>query len=268
MAELRTLVRQEMERAGSPSYSFDDLGRRRDRKRRNQRIAAGVVGIAVFVAAIWVVTTAGSFDRTTPADKPTVNPDAVAEEVALGFLDAYAAFDAQKAMAYVADDADIRGVLNTCQGRPGGCPPDVHQVPANTEGLSLKLSLLQAVGYEQTVTSCEAAAFGSDTSVICDYVFHALGSDQTGRGPFSGNSYVFTVRDGAIVRAGEARNLDKFDRRMWRPFAQWVSSTYPEDAAVMYLEGTRYVARASLESIRLWEQHTRDYVKAVQQGTA
>ena len=60
MAELRTLVREEMERAGSPSYSFDDLGRRRDRKRRNQRIAAGVVGIAVFVAAIWVVTTAGS----------------------------------------------------------------------------------------------------------------------------------------------------------------------------------------------------------------
>jgi hypothetical protein len=67
-------TREEMERAGSPSYSFDDLGRRRDRKRRNQRIAAGVVGIAVFVAAIWVVTTAGSFDRTTPADKPTVNP--------------------------------------------------------------------------------------------------------------------------------------------------------------------------------------------------
>jgi Tol biopolymer transport system component len=68
MADLRTLVRDEMERAGSPSYSFDDLGRRRDRKRRNQRLAAGVVGIAVFVAAIWIVTSVGSVDRTkTPA---------------------------------------------------------------------------------------------------------------------------------------------------------------------------------------------------------
>ena len=257
MDDLRTLVRDEMARAGSPSYSFNDLGRRRDRKRRNQRIAAGVVGIAVFVAAIWVVTTAGSFDRTTPADQPTVKPDAAAEEVALGFLDAYAAFDAQKAMTYVADDLDLRGVLNVA-----------HQVPANTEGLSLKLSLLQAVGYEQTVTSCEAAAFGSDTSVVCEYVFHALGSDQIGRGPFSGNSYVFTVRDGAIVRAGEARNLDKFDRQMWWPFAEWVSSTYPKDAGVMYLHGPRSIARFSPESIRLWERHTREYVEAVQKGTA
>lgn len=258
MDDLRTLVRDEMERAGSPSYSFDDLGRRRDRKRRNQRITAGVVGIAVFVAAVWIVTSAGSFDRTTtPADKPAVNPADAAKEVALGFLDAYAAFDAQKAMTYVADDADIRGVLN-----------DAHQVPANIEGLSLKLSLLQAVGYEQTVTSCEAAAFGSDTSVICDYVFHAIGSDQIGRGPFSGNSYVFTVRDGAIVRAGEARNLDKFDHQMWWPFAEWVSSTYPKDATVMYLDETLDTARFSLESIQLWERHTRQYVDEVKQGTA
>jgi Tol biopolymer transport system component len=78
MAELRTLVREEMERAGSPSYSFDDLGRRRDRKRRNQRIAAGAVGFAVFVAAIWIVTSGLSFDRTQqPAIQPTPSPTAI-----------------------------------------------------------------------------------------------------------------------------------------------------------------------------------------------
>src|SRR4029450_4386669 len=33
-----------------PEPAWDRLIRRRDRKRRNQRIAAGVVGIAVFVA--------------------------------------------------------------------------------------------------------------------------------------------------------------------------------------------------------------------------
>ena len=186
-----------------------------------------------------------------------MNPaDASAEEAALGFIDAYAAFDAQKAMTYVADDTDLRGVLFDAQ------------VPANIEGLSLKLSLLKAVGYEQTVTSCEATPFGSDTSVVCDYVFHALGSDQIGRGPFSGNSYVFTVRDGMIVRAGEARNLDKFFRQMWEPFEEWVSSTYPKDAAVMYLDGTPDAARFSPESIRLWERHTRDYVEEVKQGNA
>ncbi len=51
-----------------PEPAYERMLHRRDRKRRNQRVAAGVVGIAVFVAAIWVVTSVGSFDRTqTPA---------------------------------------------------------------------------------------------------------------------------------------------------------------------------------------------------------
>lgn len=41
--------------------------RRRDRNRRNQRIAAGVVGITILVAVLWIVTSAGAFDRSTPA---------------------------------------------------------------------------------------------------------------------------------------------------------------------------------------------------------
>jgi hypothetical protein len=62
----------------APEPSFEGFVRRRDRKRRNQRIAAGVVGIAVFVAAVWIVTTGGPFDRTlTPAvTGPTVPPTA------------------------------------------------------------------------------------------------------------------------------------------------------------------------------------------------
>ena len=52
----------------APEPSFEAFLRRRDRKRRNQRISAGVVGIGVFVAAIWIVTSSLSFDRTeTPA---------------------------------------------------------------------------------------------------------------------------------------------------------------------------------------------------------
>jgi hypothetical protein len=54
--------------APPPDLQLERVLRRRDRKRRNQRIAAGVVGIAVFVAAVWFVTTGGSFNRTeTPA---------------------------------------------------------------------------------------------------------------------------------------------------------------------------------------------------------
>ena len=58
----------------APDPSFEAFLRRRDRKRRNQRISAGVVGIGVFVAAIWIVTSSLSFDRAeTPAvPGPTV----------------------------------------------------------------------------------------------------------------------------------------------------------------------------------------------------
>jgi hypothetical protein len=49
-----------------PEPAYERLLRRRDRKRRNQRIAAGVVGIAVFVGAVGLVTTLGSSDRTQP----------------------------------------------------------------------------------------------------------------------------------------------------------------------------------------------------------
>ena len=231
-----------------------------------------IAGGAFAVAAVWIVATGGPFARsdaptasgptlavatTAVIGPPTVNPaDASAEEAARGFLDAYATFDAEKAMTYVADDADLKGVIDA-------------QVPASTEGLSLMLSLLKAVGYVQTVTSCEAAAFGSGTSVVCDYDFCALGSHQIGRVPFSGSSFVFTVRDGAIVRASQHWNLDKFVPQMGEPFAEWVSSTYPKDAAVMYLDGTPSRGfRLSSESIRLWERHTPEYVEEVKQGNA
>jgi Tol biopolymer transport system component len=61
-----------------PEPAWDRLVGRRDRKRRNQRIAAGVVGIAVFVAAVWIVTTGGSFNRTQqPAIQPTPTPESL-----------------------------------------------------------------------------------------------------------------------------------------------------------------------------------------------
>jgi hypothetical protein len=80
-----------------PDDSLERLLNRRNRKRRNQRIAAGVVGIGVFVAALSVVTTGLPFDQsrmevvpggagtgagetgpavTGPTGTPTVAPDA------------------------------------------------------------------------------------------------------------------------------------------------------------------------------------------------
>jgi hypothetical protein len=53
-----------------PERSFDRFLRLRDRRRRNRRIAAGVVGIAVFVAAVWIVTSGLSLDRSETSVVP------------------------------------------------------------------------------------------------------------------------------------------------------------------------------------------------------
>jgi hypothetical protein len=67
MIDERDLLEQALRRFEPEPGLTDRIYRRRDRKRRNQRIAAGVVGIAVFVAAIWIVTSGLSLDRSTPA---------------------------------------------------------------------------------------------------------------------------------------------------------------------------------------------------------
>jgi hypothetical protein len=70
MSDPRSLLERESRRFAQPDGAFERLVQRRDRKRRNQRIAAGVVGIAVFVAAIWIVTSGGSLDHSETSVVP------------------------------------------------------------------------------------------------------------------------------------------------------------------------------------------------------
>jgi hypothetical protein len=76
MDDLRTLVREQMERAGSPSYSLDDLDRRRERRLRNQRITAGVIGVAVFALFLAAISVALSTEgaREPAIDRPSITP--------------------------------------------------------------------------------------------------------------------------------------------------------------------------------------------------
>jgi hypothetical protein len=68
MNETRELLERVGGRFDFPPRAFEGLERRRHRKRRNQRITAGAVGIAVFVTMVWIATTGGPTDRTdTPA---------------------------------------------------------------------------------------------------------------------------------------------------------------------------------------------------------
>ncbi|MGZ8570628.1 MAG: hypothetical protein ACXWW5_00200 [Actinomycetota bacterium] len=74
MNETRELLERVGERFAFPERAFERLERRRDRKRRNQRMTAGAVGVAFFAAAVWIATLGGPFDDTqAPASTgPTV----------------------------------------------------------------------------------------------------------------------------------------------------------------------------------------------------
>ena len=71
MTDDKMILERDLERNSRPAgFTYDDLARRRDRKRRNQRITAGVVGLAVFVAAVWIVTSVKSLDRSDKSVVP------------------------------------------------------------------------------------------------------------------------------------------------------------------------------------------------------
>src|SRR4029450_1323554 len=53
MPETRQLLERVMERVELRPFTLEGFRDRRDRKRRNQRIAAGIVGIAVFAALVF-----------------------------------------------------------------------------------------------------------------------------------------------------------------------------------------------------------------------
>jgi hypothetical protein len=224
---------------------------RQVRTMRNRKIGAFAATAAIGLAAIvLVLVTRPGEDTTTPANPVEAT---AAEEVAYEFVEAYGAFDAEQAITYLADDADISELM-TSVGAQG--------VEGTLEEFRLLISLMEAQDYEQMLGSCEATgSYSSGTLVRCAFDFHLIRSDEIGRGPFSDSGFDLTVRDGEIVGASMHFEVGKFSPQMWEPFAGWVSTAYPEDAAVMYEDGTYSGARLTEESIRLWELRSREYVE-------
>ena len=174
--------------------------------------------------------------------------NAAAEEIATGFLEAFGAFDVNQATTYLADDAVIASM---------GANDDPR----------LLISYLEATGYRQILDPCEGSGeSASGTRVRCAFAFHALRSGEIGLGPYTGGAFDLVVRDGEIAQVSQGWEIGEFSPQVWEPFAEWVSTTYPEDAAVMYTDASLTGVRLSEESIRLWERRTREYVEEVGAG--
>lgn len=213
---------------------------------RTTRRQAG--GVLIGVAAVLLVLAACDGEDDAPAtDQPlaatAAQVEANAVEIATSFVEAVGTFDAERAVDYLAEGAEVpEGLL--------------------AEQLPVLISFYEAQGYQQMLDPCEVTrGFANGTvDVRCPYDFHAIRSDELGLGPYHGSYWELTIGDGEIVRAMQVWEIEKFSPQMWDPFRDWISATYPEDFDAMYNGGgTNF--RLSEESIRLWEEHTREYVE-------
>jgi hypothetical protein len=248
MLDVREVYEMVTRKKPSDPGALERQRTRQIRTMRNRKIGAFAVAAAIGLAAVvLVLATRPGGDTRTPANPVHTR----AEDVATDFVEAYGAFDAEQAITYLADDADISELM-TSVGAQG--------VEGTLEEFRLLISLMEAEGYQQMLDSCEeTGSFSFGTNVRCTFDFHLLRSDEIGVGPFSGSAFDLTVRDGEIVGASMYFEVEEFSPQMWEPFSSWVSTAYPDDAAVMYQDASYGGVRLTEESIRLWERRTREY---------
>jgi hypothetical protein len=251
MPELREVFEMTTKQVEPDLDPWREQEKRQRRANRNGKLGAFAVAAGIGVVAVLAII---GQNGATPSEGPGLNPADVSaeEEVATNFAEAYGGFDADRATSLLADDADVSALV-TSLGDEG--------LRGAQDELPLFSSMLEAMGYRQTLVSCEeSGSAGSDTDVRCTFDFHLLGSDAFYRGPFKGSYFDLTVRGGEIVRASLYWETEEFSTQLWEPFAGWVTRTHPEDAARMYEDQTNGAVRLTEESTRLWEARVRDFV--------
>jgi hypothetical protein len=228
----------------------------------NRSVISAFVVAGVFVFAACDDTSesdvASATSTTVAASSTTGAPvELTPEQVATEFLEAYSAFDTDRALTYLTEDAAAWSAFRSVTGQ-WESPDDFR----------LEAALREAQGRKYIVTDCEPQGDSADgTAVRCSFDLHAIRSDEIGRGPYTDNSWEFVVSDGKITSAAEtwAFIQNGFSAEMWQPFQAWVARTHPVDLQAMYVGGTGAVTE---ESVALWEEYTKEWVAEVNAGSA
>jgi hypothetical protein len=249
---LRSLLLEETSAMPVDTHrAAEGLRRRIAHTRKRRRVT---LAVAASVAAAVVATAVGGWLGVDKADNPAQNPEQP-EAVAREFLDAYGSFDADRALTYLTTDAIAQGVVEEDRTTP--------------EQLRLGIASERALGYKQTIRGCEHQGnSASEVSLRCAFDMHAIRSDEIGLGPYTGNYWSLTVRDGKIVSAQREVEFmaSGFSDQIWEPFHAWVSIEHPDDVLAMYTDESN--ERVTEDSNRLWEQRTAEYVAVVKQNPA
>ena len=147
----------------------DDTGRSA-RRRRRAWVAGGLVAVA---AATVVVVWRPDVGNHQAAPDPAAQEQR-AEQTATAFVEAFAAFDPDRAATYLADGPSLAiwtDELGNDHWRRGN-------------------RLMQAFGTQILLDECKALwSAGPATYVSCVFDLHSLGSEQLGRGPYPDDTF-------------------------------------------------------------------------------
>lgn len=256
MPELREVFEMVTKQTEPDIDAWREQERRQRSANRNRKTGAFALVAAIGLAAIVLIVAVRTWQRDEPT--PAVRPTATPEEVAEAFLEDYASFDADAAMAYLSGSADISGLMM-----------GVETAATTQDELRLNLATLEALRYRQMLIPCEATSTTSaGTDVRCAFDLHLFGSDELDLGPYGGNAFTLTIRDGEIERASVSFNIDYFSPEVWEPVAAWVADKHPRDVEVLYEDAQQSNLRLSDESVALWAKYLPRYIDAAKRGNA
>lgn len=225
----------------------------RDLERNRPRIRIGWVAAAAAAAAVVAALVVVDASRDDGSGTPAGPVDTgAATGLASDFMDALAAYDADRATSYLADDASVQLGPST--------------VDADSMGSHLRWA--QAAGFRLFPVRCELETVSVPAAtVVCEFDARGLGSEWLGRGPFTDNVLRLTVVDGRIASGVEVSRSYVFETTMWEPFTAWLVSNHADDAAFMFADWPG-VSQPALtgRSARLWAKNVDGYVSAVERG--
>ncbi len=211
-----------------------------------------VAAATVVAIAVGALMLADRDDSAPPVPADTVAPDApevtaADEEIARGFVDAYAANDADQAGTYLTDTA-------------------IASMWGSTEEFRGEIAWNEATGFKIMINDCEphASATEAGVTVRCGFDFHMLGSDALGNGPYGDNYWDLTIRDGEIVAAvRDTPTSNGWNDEAWNAVQLWIKAEHPDDVLVLYTDNSQGARRFTEDALQAWEQRTQEYVQTV-----
>ncbi len=221
-----------------------------DRRHRWPIIA--VAAATVVAIAVGALMLADRDDSAPPVPADTVAPDipevtAADEEIARGFLDAYASNDADQALNNITDGA-------------------ITEMWGSTEEFRGEIAWNEATDFKLMINNCEphAPATEPGVTVRCGFDFHMLGSDALGNDPYGDNYWDLTIRDGEIVAAvRDTPTSNGWNDEAWNAVQLWIKAEHPDDVLVLYTDNSQGARRFTEDALQAWEQRTQEYVQTV-----